>query len=114
MTSESLIWLVSSTKVRKGQANGGRVVVLTAAKKGPYLVIGNHDRTSWEQHGPYLTTRSVNHARFDPRDGSIWTTANDGTPGLCAASISVSPGRPRASRLAVIPSGVSNPGVPKS
>lgn len=62
----------------QGRRDGDHFVVLAGTTDGLYLLIADEERRIWEQRGPYIAGCDVFHAAFDPRDGSIWATANSG------------------------------------
>jgi photosystem II stability/assembly factor-like uncharacterized protein len=61
-----------------GHPDGDRVVVLAATKDGLYHFTSDTERRNWQRGGPYFARHDVNHASFDPRDGSLWAAANNG------------------------------------
>jgi photosystem II stability/assembly factor-like uncharacterized protein len=59
--------------------------LLAGTKKGLFL-FSSADRRHWTPSGPFQPGREINHAVCDPRDGRIWSAANDSWFGCELAS----------------------------
>ena len=53
------------------------VVVVAATKKGVFVLRSSLERKEWQLKGPFVSGIDVNHAVIDPRNGRLYTTAND-------------------------------------
>jgi len=52
------------------------VVILAATTDGLFLIHGNDARTQWIEIGPFFAGMQIQHAVYDPRDGSLWAAVN--------------------------------------
>jgi photosystem II stability/assembly factor-like uncharacterized protein len=53
------------------------VLILAGTRKGLFLLRGDESRRKWQLEEPMLAGWSVFHATIDPRDGSVYTAANN-------------------------------------
>ena len=63
-----------------------KVVLTVGTKKGLFLLTSDADRDKWDLNGPFLNGNDINHATIDPRDGSLYATANDAWFGMRVAA----------------------------
>jgi photosystem II stability/assembly factor-like uncharacterized protein len=54
-----------------------RVVLSVGTKKGLFIFQSDAGRSRWQQSGPFLNGNDINHAAIDPRNGTLYATAND-------------------------------------
>ena len=53
------------------------VMLLVGTRKGVFMAKSDKSRDKWDLSGPMVGGLDVNHAVLDPRNGAIFTTAND-------------------------------------
>jgi hypothetical protein len=53
------------------------VNLVVSTRKGVFLFRSDASRKSWDSSGPFVQGIDVNHAVMDPRNGTVYATAND-------------------------------------
>jgi hypothetical protein len=64
----------------------GSVVLVVSTRKGLFLLTSDEKRSDWQVKGPFLNGHEINHATIDPRDRTLYATANDPWFGMRVAS----------------------------
>ena len=54
-----------------------QVLVTVGTRKGLFFYTSGIGRSKWKMLGPFWKGKEINHAVYDPRNGTVFVTVND-------------------------------------